>query len=171
MSLQELEAQALSRGMPYNEVVKLRERIARLKQEERPGTVEIPGRRVSTEIPCHPGYLTNFSNLLMRYGYSGMIFSEGKIFHLNRALIYPHRQITSWAPEMRLSLRYGAHHSNLTGPVVTPEGQINISNIGPVMVNGMTVEKASDLIKSRLSTIYSGMRTAQSQYLGPGKPG
>lgn len=40
---------------------------------------------------------------------------------------------------------------------VSPEGTISIANLGPIYVNGMTIEDARDRIKSELSRIYSGL--------------
>lgn len=53
---------------------------------------------------------------------------------------------------------WGASEANYTQKV-SPEGYINIPQIGPLNVNGMTVQAASNLIKGKLSTIYSGMAT------------
>ncbi len=41
---------------------------------------------------------------------------------------------------------------------VSPEGYINISNLAPIQVSGLTMEKAGEIIKSRLANIYSGMK-------------
>jgi hypothetical protein len=40
---------------------------------------------------------------------------------------------------------------------VSPEGSIQVSNLGPIFVNGMTVELATSKVKSRLSKIYAGL--------------
>lgn len=40
---------------------------------------------------------------------------------------------------------------------VSPEGMINIANLGPVNINGLTVEKAAQKIKKRMSKIYAGL--------------
>lgn len=53
---------------------------------------------------------------------------------------------------------WGASEANFTQKV-SPEGYINIPQVGPLNVNGMTVQAASALIKGRLSKIYAGMST------------
>ncbi|HLR26361.1 MAG TPA: SLBB domain-containing protein, partial [Fodinibius sp.] len=40
---------------------------------------------------------------------------------------------------------------------VSPDGMINIQNIGPVSVNGLSVEEATKRLRSRLGDIYSGL--------------
>lgn len=51
---------------------------------------------------------------------------------------------------------WGASEANITQKV-SPEGYINIPQVGPVNVNGLTVQAATNLIKGRLSKIYAGM--------------
>ena len=52
-----------------------------------------------------------------------------------------------------------ASEANITQKV-TPDGYISIPDIGPVAVNGLTVQAASERIRGKLSKIYSGMKTA-----------
>lgn len=40
---------------------------------------------------------------------------------------------------------------------ITPEGNINISSIGPVYLNGMTINEAEKYLKKELNKIYSGI--------------
>ena len=54
---------------------------------------------------------------------------------------------------------WGASEANITQKV-TPDGYISIPDIGPVAVNGLTVQAASEKIRGKLSKIYSGMKTA-----------
>lgn len=45
---------------------------------------------------------------------------------------------------------------------VTPDGYIRIDNLGPVYVNGLTIEEAKVRISKQLSTIYNSIRTGQT---------
>lgn len=51
---------------------------------------------------------------------------------------------------------WGASQQNYRLPV-SPEGSIYVENLGPIQVNGLTIEKASERIIGRLKTIYSGL--------------
>ncbi len=42
--------------------------------------------------------------------------------------------------------------------VISPEGSIQISNVGPIVVSGLTVEEAKERLVSKLSNIYSGLK-------------
>ena len=54
---------------------------------------------------------------------------------------------------------WGASETNITQKV-SPDGYISIPNVGPVNVNGLTVQAATNRIKAKLSQIYSGMNSS-----------
>ena len=54
---------------------------------------------------------------------------------------------------------WGASEANITQKV-TPDGFISIPNVGPINVNGLTVQAATNRIKAKLSQIYSGMTSS-----------
>lgn len=45
---------------------------------------------------------------------------------------------------------------------VTPDGYIRIPNLGPVYVNGLTMEEAKNRITKQLATIYSGIKSGNT---------
>ena len=161
MSEQDMEAQAISRGMPYNEVVKLRERIAALRQAgERPAQEEIPGRRVTDDTQLS---VRAFEELfepeeeIQVFGYD-LFNRENLTFEPSLSIPTPPNYQLGPGDELIIEV-WGASQQSYQQRIF-PEGHINISNIGPINVSGMTVENASDLIRNRLSTIYSGLRGA-----------
>lgn len=54
---------------------------------------------------------------------------------------------------------WGASETTVT-QTISPDGYINIPEVGPISLNGLTVQAASARIKSRLSKIYAGMASA-----------
>lgn len=54
---------------------------------------------------------------------------------------------------------WGASEANITQKV-TPDGYISIPDVGPINVNGLTVQAATNKIKGKLSQIYSGMASS-----------
>ena len=46
---------------------------------------------------------------------------------------------------------------------ISPEGRISIDNIGPVYLNGMTVEKANEYLQNRFSNVFAGVGDGSSQ--------
>ena len=51
---------------------------------------------------------------------------------------------------------FGANQTTLRS-VISPEGSINIDVLGPVYLNGMSIEEANNFLKKKLSSIYAGI--------------
>lgn len=51
---------------------------------------------------------------------------------------------------------FGANQTTLRN-VISPEGNINIDVLGPVYLNGMTIEEANVFLRKKLSSIYAGI--------------
>lgn len=51
---------------------------------------------------------------------------------------------------------FGANQTTLRSEI-SPEGSINVDVLGPIYLNGMTVEEANTYLKKRLSSIYAGL--------------
>ena len=43
---------------------------------------------------------------------------------------------------------------------ISPDGVINVTNVGPIQLNGLTIEEASEKLKEQLGQIYSGLNPA-----------
>lgn len=51
---------------------------------------------------------------------------------------------------------FGANQTTLR-QTISPEGSINVDVLGPLYLNGMTIESANSYLKKRLSAIYAGL--------------
>ncbi len=163
MTLQELEAQALDRGMPYSEVLKLRNRIATLESDT-PDKEELKdtGRRVTQDEKLSEKEML-FPDSLMKeevevFGYD-LFRRENLSFEPSLNIPTPKNYTLGAGDELLVEV-WGASQQSYT-LTVSPEGQVNISNVGPVQVAGLTMDEASTLIIRRLASIYSGLRGSQ----------
>lgn len=163
MSMQELEAEAISRGMPYNEAVKLRNRIAALDQlpeeqalQTEKGRTLAPGNMLS-QRPDSALVVEEDAGPVV-FGYD-LFRKENLSFAPSLNIPTPRSYILGAGDELSIEV-WGASQQSYTLSV-SPEGQIRISNLGPIQVGGLSVEQASELIINRLSTIYSGLRGSQ----------
>ncbi len=59
---------------------------------------------------------------------------------------------------------WGASYLHLT-ETISPEGSINIPEIGPVYLIGYTIQKAQNHLKSYLSKYYSGLEKSENTYI------
>ena len=51
---------------------------------------------------------------------------------------------------------FGANQSTLRG-IISPEGSINVDVLGPIYLNGMTIDEANAYLKRKLAGIYAGL--------------
>jgi protein involved in polysaccharide export with SLBB domain len=166
MSMQELEAEAIKRGMPYSEVAKLRQRIQEMdKTSDRPARNQTDrSRRVTDEDflsfkETDSLWIELPDTILKVFGYD-LFRRENLSFEPSLNIPTPSNYRLGAGDALLVEVWGASQQSyDLT---VSPEGQIRISNLGPITVSGLTVEKASELIIQRLSTIYSGLRGANA---------
>lgn len=52
---------------------------------------------------------------------------------------------------------FGANQTTLRS-VISPEGSINVDILGPVYLNGMSIEEANTYLKKKLASIYAGIK-------------
>ncbi len=161
LSIQEVEAMAMARGMSSVEVAKLRSRFMGLQSG-----INAPSKELNQSEDRLRD--TNDDTLIQRDSTDLSIPNSDKIFGSdlfnNSRLTFepsqniptPKNYILGAGDELIIDI-YGAAQNNYV-LIVSPEGSIYIPNIGPITVSGMSIEEASNVIKSRLSAIYSGLK-------------
>lgn len=92
------------------------------------------------------------------YGYSFFSFTNFGGFESNLQVATPDDYLLGAGDEVFIDI-YGKSEVYYESKV-DQDGYVVLENIGPILVAGMTVEKATSLIKSRLSRIYSGVAGA-----------
>ncbi|MDR7130522.1 protein involved in polysaccharide export with SLBB domain/uncharacterized protein YunC (DUF1805 family) [Algoriphagus sp. 4150] len=165
ISVGQIESLARERGMPAIEAAKLRSRIneLRMKSSSEAGNISLDGTRsvngyehvdmFDSVRKSDPYYdLTPFQKKIFGY----------KLFH-NKTLDFspslsiptPQSYVIGAGDQLLLDI-YGASQESYD-LIVSPEGRINVPNVGPVQVGGSTVEAAISRLKSSLGRIYSGL--------------
>ena len=171
MTMQQLETVALSRGMPPAEIAKLRSRIreiqnstnveenksiSRVRDEINTSQTEKFDIFNSLQSETADSLLTDEEKKRKRiFGYE-LFNTESLTFAPVMNLPTPKNYVIGPGDELIIDV-WGASQNNYR-LTVSPEGNIFIDNLGPVYVNGMTIEQASEKIISRLGSIYSGLR-------------
>ncbi|WP_310559536.1 SLBB domain-containing protein [Flavobacterium sp.] len=82
-------------------------------------------------------------------------------FEPNLKLATPVNYVLGPGDELQISV-YGVQEYNATAPV-TMEGKVNIQYVGQISIAGMTIEAATQKIKSSISKVYSTVASGQSQ--------
>ncbi len=177
----QLEQIAQARGMRPEEIKKLRERVDKLKKDDKkqssqsdPNKIqpkkESTGREMnfeqesdSTEVQKNPETEAEKAfNELRSKIFGADLFRNSKLtFEPNLSIATPRNYVIGPNDELLIDL-YGNSEASYNLKV-SPEGNINIEYVGVVPVAGLTIEAAASRIRSRMSTVYAGLRTGNTK--------
>ena len=192
LSIEQAEQMALAKGMPATEFAKLKQRLLATSGDKATG-------KLKSEDKSSGGKGNNSSDTLSKENYQ-----EGKSKPLIDSLIFGSELYTSIAPSFEPNLKLATPLNYVLGPddqilvsvygiqefngdlPVSSEGAITIPNVGEVKVAGLTVEAATQKIKtlmgnsvypylktggSKLSVTLSKIRSIRITIIGANRPG
>lgn len=167
----QLEQVATSRGMRPEEVEKLRLRVDRIKKQDqaKPKTNKtgVPkineGREVDSMTIINPETEAEKALLELKARIFGdRLFSNKDLtFEPNLQVSIPDNYIIGPDDEIIIDIT-GDNEANYKLKV-SREGTIRIEYAGIISVNGLSVEQATQKIRSRLASTYPGIRSGRTQ--------
>ncbi|WP_353182870.1 SLBB domain-containing protein [Parapedobacter lycopersici] len=177
LSEAEMEQMALQRGMPVEEVEKLRKRIERIQggqgstSNQPPAPIDRPvvNREVSDSSSLTNKVATDSlpddsisAGSLEIFG-SSLFEGQTARFEPNLRMATPSNYVIGPDDQVLIDI-YGKSEAfhNLT---VTPEGNIVIPYVGVVAVNGLTMEAAAARIEQRMAMVYPAIKTGDTRIL------
>lgn len=179
MSESQLEQVAAARGMQPSEVQKLRARANALNAKSSAtgaGDATVKGKdgsqsrsfegEVSTIANSDQKKTENMADAALQTLKSKIfgkeLFSNASTtFEPNLRLATPLNYVIGTNDQLLIDI-YGYSETSYQ-LTVSPEGTINIPMAGVISLGGLTVEAATSRIKTRLSTIYSGLTTGNTK--------
>ncbi|MBK1439389.1 SLBB domain-containing protein [Parapedobacter sp. ISTM3] len=177
LSEAEMERLALERGMPPAEIDKLRERVERLgggtTSLNKPG---LSGRNTERQFldSSHAAVEENtprldtvneaeksFNELRLRIYGASLFQGVTPVFEPSLQIATPRNYVIGPGDQLLIDI-YGRSEENHS-LMVTPDGTINIPYVGVLAVAGMTIEQATERIRSQMATVYSAIRTGATK--------
>jgi protein involved in polysaccharide export with SLBB domain len=174
MSEQEAYSMLAKNGVPPEEVQAFKDRVTLLGLNKK--TLPKPG--LSTEkqktgssrdvvdlvIKPKPFELphTNTKQPVLEV-YGTQFFKQAITFEPNFSIATPKSYVLGPGDKVIILLT-GLNEKNLES-TVTPDGNLQIPFAGLVHVNGFTIEQATSLIKSKMTKIYPGLSSGQTQLI------
>jgi len=174
----QLEQIAQARGMRPEEIRKLRDRVEKIKKEDKkksdqtdPNKVQPKGRTDGRELNYETDSLTQEKNpeteaekALMELRskiFGADLFKNSNLtFEPNLNMATPKNYVIGPNDEILIDIYGNSEVSyNLK---VSPEGTINVQYAGVIPVAGLTIEAATSRIRSRLTSIYGGLRNGST---------
>lgn len=175
MTISEVEALAVARGTPRSEVSKLRSRLnevrsARPDSERTTTSQDDPRMRTGSQTDYRTTrpqeQVTDTLDLLLsRQEEDTMVVFGSDIFSNENLSFEPSLNIATptnytLGPGDQLIIDIWGAAENTYQLRISPEGAVQISNVGPVFISGMTIEEATQRLTDKLSNIYSGLKGA-----------
>jgi protein involved in polysaccharide export with SLBB domain len=157
LTIEQAETILLSKGMSNEELSKLKARLYNISTvNNTPNTNLDKGREQEKVINKKVKDTDN--NLV----FGSELFDNPTLnFEPNLKIATPVNYILGPGDELQVSV-YGVQIFNATIPV-SVEGKIDIQNVGQIAVMGMTIEAATQKIRSAIANVYSTVRSGQSK--------
>lgn len=125
-----------------------RQREVKIEQDE------VPVERESLQEQAPTDTIDNTEKVFGR----DIFRTQGLTFEPNVNIATPQNYRLGPGDEVIVDV-WGASEATITQKI-SPDGYITIPNVGPVNLNGLTVQSASERIKSNLAKIYAGLSAA-----------
>lgn len=173
LTASDLEAELTRRGLPASEMAELKQRIEAINNgapiqtddsdeitSEGVSSTKDTKRKVTKPNPLKPETLDNIKAKSKIFG-SELFSNTNLTFEPDLRMATPKNYIIGPDDELILNI-YGLNLSqqNLK---VSPEGTINVKYAGVVNVNGLSIETATAVLKSRLAKFYPGLNSGQTK--------
>lgn len=172
MGMDDIDAYAQQKGIPDTEVIKLKARIQQLgldkeldqqiKRKNNADEDEFGERKVDDtgDNASIDSKLKSKSEKGKRIFGSELFSNKNLTFEPNLRIPTPSNYRLAADDELLIDV-YG--YSEVQHRLkVTPDGYVRIPNLGPVYVNGLTIEDAKNRITKQLGTIYGGIKTGNT---------
>ena len=161
LSIDELSSLAIARGMSPTEVAKLRSRFNSIPDNKNSSIAEITAtqnrlRTNEDDTKISKVNTVSVSDTEKKIFGSDLFTSKNLSFEPSQNVPTPKNYVLGAGDQVIIDV-YGAAE-DIYILTVSPEGSIQIRNIGPIPLSGLTIEEASIRIKTRLSSIYSGLK-------------
>jgi protein involved in polysaccharide export with SLBB domain len=170
LSEEEIEKALLSRGLPQSELLLLKERIIALstgKRDTGTGFDKVRSRQALPPVGDIFDALktdTEAEKIFERekkvFGYS--LFNSPNLT-FDPSLNIPTPKNYQIGPGDEIIVDVWGASEQVYQQIVSPDGYIIIQNLGPIYLNGLSMDRASERIKSRLSKIYSGLEPSDGR--------
>lgn len=169
LTVDEVVQQAQAKGMPVDQANKLRDRLNGLQNGD---TTKLSSNTINSQYGRRYLFSSRQDSLkeiqsqndeeFRKRIFGADLFSNANLtFEPNLNIPTPANYVIGPGDELIINV-YG--YSEKSDKVkVEPEGYIRLSSIAPILVSGLTISEARTVIASKLSSIYSGIKTGSTQ--------
>ncbi|MGN6602212.1 MAG: SLBB domain-containing protein [Ginsengibacter sp.] len=156
------------KGLPESEVLKLRERLDALAEKK--VNIASQNDQVETSDIPHPYDSSGLNKNIQKFQNDESIFGS-ELFTSNSLVFEPNLRIPApvgyvLGPDDQLIISVYGYSEKKYDLTINESGEIYIPNVGPLYINGLSIEEASEKIKNKLATtIYKAINTGKTKVL------
>jgi protein involved in polysaccharide export with SLBB domain len=168
---EQAEQIAISRGMPFSEIQKLRQRVKQLNitapsqnnLQNKQGNLNQGKPLPGVDTTSHVDTMQAFKPLIDPKIFGSELFNNASLtFEPNLQIATPVNYELGPNDELNISV-YGVQEISHTLDI-TPEGNITIPQVGQIKLSGLTIEEARQKILSSMSnSIYPSLKSGRSK--------
>ena len=164
----QLYKMAAERGLPESEITKLKERLQHINSDKKSFQKSDESQEDETSQQPHLYDTTGQSLPLQKFKNDETIFGS-ELFTTNSLVFEPNLRIPAPAgyilgPDDELIISVYGFSEKKYNVTINEQGEIYIPNVGPLYLSGLSIEEASEKIKSKLaSTIYRAIHTGKTK--------
>jgi protein involved in polysaccharide export with SLBB domain len=158
---------AAEKGLPDAEIVKLKERLQQINSSQKvKQKTDEPEEEVS-KVP-HPYDTSGLNKNIQKFKNDVTIFGS-ELFTSNSLVFEPNLRIPAPAgyvlgPDDEIVISVYGFSEKRYNLTINESGEIYIPNVGPVFISGLSIEAATDKIRSKLaSTIYTAINSGKTK--------
>ncbi|MEP7239196.1 MAG: SLBB domain-containing protein, partial [Ferruginibacter sp.] len=167
LSEQDIYKVLKQKGLPNEEITKLQDRVYLLSA---PGRTQQQQDKNANNKPDKERYdFAHVDNLPQKPMQSDLAVFGSELFTTSSLVFEPNLRIATpsgyiLGPDDELIVNVFGYSERTYNVTVNEEGSIYIPQVGPVFVNGLSIEQASARIKTKLaSTIYKAINSGQTK--------
>jgi protein involved in polysaccharide export with SLBB domain len=159
---------AAEKGMPDAEIVKLKERLQNLIPAKKSTQKNDLKEEKDTNEEFHVYDSSKQKLLLQKFNPDKTIFGS-ELFTTNSSVFEPNLRIPAPAgyilgPDDQIIVSVYGYSEKKYDLTINEIGEVYIPNVGPINVSGLSIEQATDKIKSKLaSTIYTAINSGKTK--------
>jgi protein involved in polysaccharide export with SLBB domain len=167
LTIDQVETELLQRGFPETEMAELKIRIQQLNSNDSNTTANTDVNRSNQDtkrkLPeTNPLLNPPLENKKISKVFGTELFANNNLtFEPDLRMATPKNYVIGPDDELLLNI-YGMNMSQQTLKV-SPDGTVNVKYAGVVNVNGLTIEGATSVLKSRLARYYPALNSGQTK--------
>jgi protein involved in polysaccharide export with SLBB domain len=165
LTVEQAETELLRRGFPETEMAELKTRIQQLSAEDTSTDVSTQNQNQDTKRKSpqiNPLLTPRADETKTPKVFGTELFANTNLsFEPDLRMATPKNYVIGPEDELLLNI-YGLNMSQQTLKV-SPDGTVNVKYAGVVSVNGLTIEGATSVLKSRLAKYYPALNSGQTK--------